>query len=510
MLEKIKGNFKKIVIALLGIFTLTAAAATNLPVPQGGTGASTLTGLVVGNGQSAFTTNTTGALTSDLNIDSNTLVIDHINNRVGIGKTSPAVPLDINGTFRSSKISTWGTNYVAGGNYFFGQAYSGYTLEKKPPLNDYIGNSLFYTDVEYLTLTSSGSIINAYNSFRPGDTYSTIGNTTLPIVVTLEGTLTQDTNVDAQRAFLQAHGNVSATIKVEIKKSDSTWVTLSEESINLSSKEYWFSNSFGSALSYPGDYHLKGVRYTITSLSQSNTWLRQLGIFQTNSHKYPFLKEYDPVVYGDLGINTTSPDAKLQVVGDAKIGDDNTNYAFFDTDGELTLTGTARVKNEIWVPSGGLKAPGLKPATYIAHGLDGAWQFDDQAVAANQETISGIMRIPNRMDRSVAPVFKIAWSADGVSPGDCKWQLEYLWRSANEATDGAAQETLTKVSTASSTSNGFITSEITGVDLPSATDSCFQFRITRLSADVQDTIVDTVESLGVCASFTSNKLGDPL
>lgn len=46
---------------------------------------------------------------------------------------------------------------------------------------------------------------------------------------------------------------------------------------------------------------------------------------------------------GNVGINTTTPDAKLQVVGDCKFGDDNTNYASFASDGELTLTGTARV-----------------------------------------------------------------------------------------------------------------------------------------------------------------------
>lgn len=42
-----------------------------------------------------------------------------------------------------------------------------------------------------------------------------------------------------------------------------------------------------------------------------------------------------------VGINTTSPDKTLQVVGDVKIGDDNTNYALFTT-GRLSYVGTAR------------------------------------------------------------------------------------------------------------------------------------------------------------------------
>ena len=55
------------------------------------------------------------------------------------------------------------------------------------------------------------------------------------------------------------------------------------------------------------------------------------------------LSENYCIISKDVGIGTSSPDTKLQVVGDTKFGDDNTNYASFATDGELTLTGTARV-----------------------------------------------------------------------------------------------------------------------------------------------------------------------
>jgi hypothetical protein len=40
------------------------------------------------------------SLTSDLNIDSNTFVVDQLNNRVGIGNSAPAVALDVNGDVR--------------------------------------------------------------------------------------------------------------------------------------------------------------------------------------------------------------------------------------------------------------------------------------------------------------------------------------------------------------------------------------------------------------------------
>jgi len=92
-----------------------------------------------------------------------------------------------------------------------------------------------------------------------------------------------------------------------------------------------------------------------------------------------------------VGIGTGSPDATLQVVGDSKFGDDNTNYLSVASDGELTLTGTARVEKLYWIGANGIKAPGAKPATFVEDGLTGCWEFDD-AIEANQESVSGTVK----------------------------------------------------------------------------------------------------------------------
>ena len=46
---------------------------------------------------------------------------------------------------------------------------------------------------------------------------------------------------------------------------------------------------------------------------------------------------------GSIGIGTFTPDTKLQVVGNCKFGDDNTNYMSIAADGSQSFTGTARI-----------------------------------------------------------------------------------------------------------------------------------------------------------------------
>ncbi len=196
---------------------------------------------------------------------------------------------------------------------------------------------------------------------------------------------------------------------------------------------------------------------------------------------------------GNVGIGTTSPGSLLELSGDTG----------------LTLSGNSRVEKVIWIGANGIKAPGAKPATFVEDGLTGCWEFGDE-IEANQESISGTVKIPNDMDRSVAPKFGIGWHANGVSPGDCKWQFEYLWVAPNEDATAGAQETLTVTSTASATSNGLIVAEITGIDLPSGTDVAMFWRVTRLSGDGDDTIADVTHLRGNYFKYTSNKLGEAI
>ena len=114
-----------------------------LGVPNGGSGATTLTGYLIGNGTSAFTASTTiptSALSGTVSLTSqvsNILPIanggtalssftagqihygsfsqsanlfwDNTNTRLGVGTTSPSYTLDVTGTFRNTGIARLGT-----------------------------------------------------------------------------------------------------------------------------------------------------------------------------------------------------------------------------------------------------------------------------------------------------------------------------------------------------------------------------------------------------------------
>jgi len=192
---------------------------------------------------------------------------------------------------------------------------------------------------------------------------------------------------------------------------------------------------------------------------------------------------------------------------------DQINHSYF-SGGRLNMAGTARVLNGLWIDAGGIKAPGAKPATEVAHGVleTPAWQFANQALVANQESVSFNMRIPYLMDRTESPFISVGWSTTTVDPGDSSenvtWQLEYLWTSPDESTAAVAQGTVNVTSTASTVPEGMVFSLLAGIEIPSDTDICLHCRLTRLSADPSDTVSDEIELHGICLQFISNKLGE--
>ena len=205
----------------------------------------------------------------------------------------------------------------------------------------------------------------------------------------------------------------------------------------------------------------------------------------------------DVKIVGDLNV-TGGVTAGASTFGDGG----TTNYANFAADGELTLAGTARVYKNEWLDVGSIRVPsGGSPATITDWGISIGYEFTDGA----SDQVIATVRIPQDMDRSVAPEFKIGF-ASATNTGDVDWQVEYLWRTANEDTTAAAQETLTTTTDISGGANGLTIATLTGMDLPSDIDQLIMLRITRIGST--DTIGDDVTLVGAGIKYVSNKLGD--
>ena len=217
-----------------------------------------------------------------------------------------------------------------------------------------------------------------------------------------------------------------------------------------------------------------------------------------------------PLIYGEfpnalLKVQATN----FNVIGTTNLGDGGvTNYAETKADGEINLHGTARVINGQWIDAQAIKAPQTNPAELISFGVleTPAFQFAD-AIEVNQENVTFNMRLPYRMDKGVAAFLAIGWSADGISPGNCRWQLEYLFTKLDDDTSAGAQDTVVVTSAASATAHGLVVVQLPAMQVTEATDICVHCRVTRLSADVLDTISDAVELHGVCLNFTVDRLG---
>jgi len=191
----------------------------------------------------------------------------------------------------------------------------------------------------------------------------------------------------------------------------------------------------------------------------------------------------DTAGYGQLWVKNTTP-CELWFTDDA--GNDS------------QLTGDT--SRSLWLPFNALKAPGTKAATFKDWGISGVWEFSD----GTDDTIVFNIQTPYDMDINTAPSLLIGWSTSTtVTTETAVWQLEYLWTSEGEDTTAAAQETLTVNSNAIAQANGLIIAEITGIDLPGATDACMHCRVKRLGANANDDLTDTAELHGICFKYTS-------
>jgi len=207
------------------------------------------------------------------------------------------------------------------------------------------------------------------------------------------------------------------------------------------------------------------------------------------------------------GFNGTSPfngaiRGTTGLIGNVASG----NYIEIASDGEITLYGNARITDYIQLGAGAARAPGASPATYVLHGIDGAWQFAknlDKEISLNFTFQKGT-------DRTVALAFVVGWSC-AVNTGNVKWELQYLWRKLDEDTSSSTpDETVTETVAVSSTANGYQYTVFDAATLPDSDDRYCAVKLSRLGSDGADTADDASHYVGIGILYAKNKLGDLL
>lgn len=208
-------------------------------------------------------------------------------------------------------------------------------------------------------------------------------------------------------------------------------------------------------------------------------------------------------------IDIDIPDAVMESVETVGIGPNLQRYLQWLHPIHMEdLTGS--VLKAIWMPAASLRDPPSQPATFVDHGISGAWQFTDNT----DDTVVSNIRIPEDFDKTVAPFITICWSTTATA-GDCEWQIEYLWLAPNQSSLDPVDDTLLGSTdannvTASTTAEGLVMSDFI-LEIPDVDDCCLQLRVKRRGDLPADTIGDPalvdVELQGIRLVYTADKLG---
>jgi len=212
--------------------------------------------------------------------------------------------------------------------------------------------------------------------------------------------------------------------------------------------------------------------------------------------------------YNIMTFNGTCPfngaiNATKGSIGNTATGD----YIEIANDGKVTLYGNARVTDYIQLGAGAARAPGIKPATYVTHGIGGAWEFAKNA----DNEISINFTFQKGTDVIVPLKFVIGWSCV-ANTGNVKWELQYLWRKLNEDTGSSTpDETVIKTVAVSSTANGYQYTIFDAAVLLDSDDRYCNMKISRIGSDGElDTADDVAHYVGIGILYAKNKLGDSI
>lgn len=134
---------------------------------------------------------------------------------------------------------------------------------------------------------------------------------------------------------------------------------------------------------------------------------------------------------------------------------DGTNYANFDTDGELTLHGTARVYRHIRVTAPSWKKGGTAP-TEGRIGIYPTWKFGN----ATLDEVHYSLIVPYRIAASSTINVSVDWATGADEAGTVCWKLDYINVAEGETIAGSTT-TISKTTAGSHTTGKLIRTALT-------------------------------------------------
>jgi len=222
------------------------------------------------------------------------------------------------------------------------------------------------------------------------------------------------------------------------------------------------------------------------------------------------------IIVGDTSVEITDTDSdgkisckadnaeKLSITKDGIVIGGSTNKASFDSDGILTLAGTARVIKYTWIHAGGIRAAGVNGAT---EGLNDNGFIVLSFADSQEKYAQANIKVPDDMDLSADAYICIGWSSPTISQ-NCDWEITYLLTKVGDTTE-AAGTTVQDYVASSSTANGLVISPIVTIAGGTiTTEKCIHVKIMRDGNDGNDNLGDIAELHGAALMYTANKLGE--
>lgn len=147
---------------------------------------------------------------------------------------------------------------------------------------------------------------------------------------------------------------------------------------------------------------------------------------------------------GSVGINTTSPDTRFQVVGVSRFGEDTTNYSEFESDGTLEFNGNATVWRDINLAGAIFQQPAADiPDIDEFVDENGSDTGVPTYAFAIGEKVAGSFEMQHDYKEGSDIVFHVHWQGIAAPSGTdyVKWQLSYTL-----AKDGETLDAMTTIS----------------------------------------------------------------